>query len=586
MPQNLIKVKQLEQSELTGLMQNVIDSNQYMLNFGAAGTGVNINNISSINLSGVAINFINSTITGGATGYFSNLFINGQSIVTGSAAATLERLNDTGNLLYGYIQQLSGDFDTSGAILNSYINALSGDFNETGAILNNYINNLSGYSVLTYGDQSITGIKTFVSNINVSGTGIFNALDLSNIDNLSLSGVDINLTNGNIISNYPIIGSNLVYNTGNQSISGIKIFANSGIFSLSGASPLTIANNPLSIVGSGNTYIQVNIQNRATGTTATSDLVITANNGTDSSNYLDLGINNSGYNDPTFSNGSQYDGYLFVNGGSLDIGTQTPGKDLEFHIGGTTADRVIARVDNSGINIISGAYRAVNPSVQLVTGSEYASLGWSNNQFVIGTLQVSSGTARDLVLTGRNITINAAGGLNIIDPTMISGSLSVTGTAITLNGSGIVHSGQFNYGILSFHQGGSFTPANAAPQTYYFAQIPDLSTSTTATDRKFQVPVFGRVKRYSINFFVGGTVAVGTTSTAFYLNNITDGTIQTIYSCNPCNNYASTATSIAGTLASPLILLPGKDYNIRLDHGGGFTTAPTTVRHQVNLYVE
>ncbi|NBP58714.1 hypothetical protein EBU71_19665, partial [bacterium] len=51
-----------------------------------------------------------------------------------------------------------------------------------------------------------------------------NALDLNNIDNLDLSGVDINLTNGNVTSNYPIIGSNLVYNSGNQTINGIKNF--------------------------------------------------------------------------------------------------------------------------------------------------------------------------------------------------------------------------------------------------------------------------------------------------------------------------------------------------------------------------
>jgi len=391
MAQNLIRLKQLEQSELTGLMQNVIASNEYTITYG--GTGINIQNVALINLSGITVNLQNSIISGGATGYFDNLFINGQSIVTGSAA-TQETLNNTGNLLYSYIQQLSGDFDTSGAILNSYINSLSGDFNETGAILynyinvmsgnfiqtgstlynyinamsgdfnetgallNNYINNLSGYSVLTYKDQSISGIKTFVNNINVSGTGIFTALDLNNIDILSLSGVDI-------VSNATVVASNLVYNTGNQTISGTKIFANSGIFSLSGANPLSLVNNPLSIVGSGNTYIQVNIQNRATGTTATSDLVITANNGTDTSNYIDLGINNSGYNDPTFSNGSAYDGYLFVNGGSLDIGTQTPGKDLEFHIGGTTADRVIARIDNSGINILSGTYRVNNTGVLL-----------------------------------------------------------------------------------------------------------------------------------------------------------------------------------------------------------------------------
>jgi hypothetical protein len=145
-----------------------------------------------------------------------------------------------------------------------------------------------------------------------------------------------------------------ITNQGNQTISGVKTFANSGVFSLSGIAPLNVANNPLSIVGSGNSYIQLNIQNRATGTTATADLVITANNGTDTTNYINLGINNSGYNDSTFSNGSGLDGYLFINGGDLDIGTQTVGRSIEFHAGGTTANKAIARINESGFNLISG----------------------------------------------------------------------------------------------------------------------------------------------------------------------------------------------------------------------------------------
>jgi hypothetical protein len=157
-----------------------------------------------------------------------------------------------------------------------------------------------------------------------------------------------------IDQNYP------VYRSGDQNISGAKIFLGSGIFSLSGASNLSLPSNPLSIVGSGNTYVQLNIQNRATGTTASSDLVITANNGTDSTNFINLGINNVGYNDPLYNNATGLDGYLFIDGGDLDIGTRTPGKIIEFHAGGTTAEKVIARIDSSGMNMVSGTYRVNN----------------------------------------------------------------------------------------------------------------------------------------------------------------------------------------------------------------------------------
>lgn len=214
--------------------------------------------------------------------------------------------------------------------------------------------------VYTSGNQTISGIKDFISRPTLSGTGFL----------LSGEGVTLSLLqqSGQALDNKinSLSGSSVLLYA-NQTISGNKTFIESGIFSLSGAVPLNLSGNPLTVVGSGNTFIQLNIQNRATGTTATADLVITANNGTDTSNYINLGINNSGYNDPAFNNASGLDGYLFINGGNLDIGTQTPNTNLEFHIGGTTRDKVIARIDGSGMNIVSGNYR-VNNSGVLISG--------------------------------------------------------------------------------------------------------------------------------------------------------------------------------------------------------------------------
>ena len=63
----------------------------------------------------------------------------------------------------------------------------------------------SGF-VTTTTDQTISGVKTFANNIQVSGTGIFNAVDLNNIDTLNLSGVDISITNGNVsLTNRPTV---------------------------------------------------------------------------------------------------------------------------------------------------------------------------------------------------------------------------------------------------------------------------------------------------------------------------------------------------------------------------------------------
>ena len=76
--------------------------------------------------------------------------------------------------------------------------------------------------VYTTGNQSISGIKTFKNNIEVEQTGIFNNLDLSNISEFTFSGTDINLINGDV--NFS--GLDLV------SISGTDISIISGNISL------------------------------------------------------------------------------------------------------------------------------------------------------------------------------------------------------------------------------------------------------------------------------------------------------------------------------------------------------------------
>lgn len=145
MPDNLIRGKQLYKPDVTGIVQEVIDSNQFQLTY-QGGTGININNISAISISGTTINFFASAISGDGTGYFSDLFVDGQSVLTAGTAVSATTLSNTG------------------------------------AALNNYINDLSGLAVLKYGDQPVTGSKTFVNNqifsgsIGVSGTGIFSRL--------------------------------------------------------------------------------------------------------------------------------------------------------------------------------------------------------------------------------------------------------------------------------------------------------------------------------------------------------------------------------------------------------------------------
>ncbi|MGI4805841.1 MAG: hypothetical protein ACRYFL_13820 [Janthinobacterium lividum] len=104
----------------------------------------------------------------------------------------------------------------------------------------------------------------------------------------------------------------------------------------------TASFNVISGKGNINRYLQLNIQNTNAGTAASSDVVATADNGTEAINYIDMGTNSSANTANAF--GGANDSYLYsaggtsssTAGGNLYIGTSTSGKNLGLLTGGST----------------------------------------------------------------------------------------------------------------------------------------------------------------------------------------------------------------------------------------------------------
>jgi hypothetical protein len=92
--------------------------------------------------------------------------------------------------------------------------------------------------------------------------------------------------------------------------------------------------NLISAHGNRNSYLQTNVQNFNNSTQASSDVVATADNGTESTNYIDMGINSSGYDISVGIVGGQNDAYLYSTGNDLLIGNATPGKRVVIFNGG------------------------------------------------------------------------------------------------------------------------------------------------------------------------------------------------------------------------------------------------------------
>ncbi|MCX6728292.1 MAG: hypothetical protein NTV39_00780 [Candidatus Saccharibacteria bacterium] len=144
-----------------------------------------------------------------------------------------------------------------------------------------------------------------------------------------------------------------------------------------GESPAVLPNNPLALVGDVDNYLQVNLQNKNTGGNVSADYIITANNGDDTQNYADFGLNGSGYNNTTWEAVGPNDGYLEVDGGNLVIGSMTPSKKVKFFIAGTNHEShpadIVAEISSSGINLPAGKKYYVNGAELIAGGSSTAS---------------------------------------------------------------------------------------------------------------------------------------------------------------------------------------------------------------------
>ena len=262
-----------------------------------------------------------------------------------AGAVVAAQLNSTGNLIANAISAYS--LNTVANVVASVVNA--GTINSAGNVL----------------AQNLTGTLTTASQTAITAVGT--------LATLSVSG---NATVGNLVGNEA--NTRIIANTytttfdiyGNVTFPGNVITPTGLYVGPTGYTvlPTTIAQ----FTGNANTYTQLNIQNISTGTDATSEYVATANNGTDTTFFVDMGIANSNYdvNSPNNSLGTAIypnDSYLYAQGnlstttgGNLVIGTSTAGKTVKIFAGGINSSNVVVTVTNTGANI--GGYGVTAPT--------------------------------------------------------------------------------------------------------------------------------------------------------------------------------------------------------------------------------
>ena len=206
---------------------------------------------------------------------------------------------------------------------------------------------------------------------------------------------------------------------------------------------------------SANSYAQVSLQNSATNASASTDIVVTADNGTDSTHYADFGINSSIGGTTPFANANA--AYLYSTDNEVDIAALGSSGTVKIYTTGGTSAPVLAATFDSSQNttlaaalnvageITASASGAASAPTFYLTGSPYAA-GIGTTAFPMtfvqptGTTAYTNWTTTGTVL-GANMPASYGGDYiryvqNATPWFIVSNTGNVTGTQFIGNASG------------------------------------------------------------------------------------------------------------------------------------------------------
>ena len=242
--------------------------------------------------------------------------------------------------------------------------------------------------ITTTGNLFVTGplgtnkISTDASNVSVTTNFVNVAIVSSNVASVSSTGLSIlPATASTTYTDGALVVAGGVGIAGNVHIQSTKILHVGP--DLIGAYSNVLAQFNANV----NSYSQILLQNISNGISASADVVVVADTGSDSANYVDMGINSSNYSDVAYTIGTGLDAYTYSNGGNYAIGTQTSGKGLIFHTGGTLSAQLRAKINDTGLTVnTTTASTSIASGALVVNGG----VGVAGDMWVGGALHVAN----------------------------------------------------------------------------------------------------------------------------------------------------------------------------------------------------
>ena len=239
--------------------------------------------------------------------------------------------------------------------------------------------------------------------------------------------------------------------------------------------------NVVSGKGNLNNYLQLNIQNLNNGANASSDVVATANNGNESTNFIDMGINGANFTGPI---GNANDAYIYSTGENLHIGNASSGgQHLGFFVGGgdvVTDNKLQLNPGNlheltGSLNASAGFTGSLQGNAATATSASYAATASYGADFTASNALINNTlTAQTLIVQTITSSIQYSSGSNIFgnlltNTQQFTGSVTVTGS-LAVNGSSVILTNQTSsmsvlsssYAVSASYAPGSDTSVSAS----------------------------------------------------------------------------------------------------------------------------
>jgi len=268
--------------------------------------------------------------------------------LTGNVTLTVNNIEGAASKAYVNASIASNIANVTGSITDS----LSANITAANAVISNHsarITTLESNSAAQAGQiNSLVAVKANVSYVD---TSIENALGGNAIlANVASTNANVAAANAAILLRANLSGANFTGNISANSISTTN-YIKTNTYYVGGSYQYTgmeqYWGNPAALFFGNsatepNPYYQIVLQNLDPN--GSGDIVVTADDGNDASNYITFGVNGSQYNQPYFPAGHPHDGYVFVTGGNLGLQSNTA--NIDFFSGNLSSPQISLSLGN------------------------------------------------------------------------------------------------------------------------------------------------------------------------------------------------------------------------------------------------